>query len=141
MSTTTTTTARPVRRLPSMGSMASTFHAGKFIAYLIVVIGVAYAAYNGYIALPNITAVGGLLTVIVMIAGIIGLVATAFADRRTVRVAGVIIALIAGAWLAVMSRDGKFDGMLDGFNSSNTLGLVITTAVVLGVGVWLSRKH
>lgn len=111
------------------------YHAGKFAAVVALVFVVALAAYNGYIALPGMTSV---MTLVVGLVIVVGLVSAVFADSGAARLAALVVAFIAGGWLAL--NRATIPGLFGGFTAANTLGLVVAGAATLAVATWAARR-
>jgi|GEM_PF-2517902 len=110
----------------------------KVIAFVLTIVLWTYGFYYGYVALPALDALGGALGIIVLVLAIIAVIATVKADSTTIRVIGLLGAVVLT--IVFMTLGGDIRGLFADFTVANTLGMLLAVVWTVAVAFWICRS-
>ena len=114
------------------------YHGGKFFAVVALAVVAAFAGYNGWISLPSLTALGGVMGLAVFLLAVAAIFIAVNVDNRWARNAALIIAVTI-AVIITLNWD-KVQAAFATFTWASLLGLALAIAVTFGIAAWASRK-
>lgn len=123
---------------PNISVNRNDYHGGKFLAVVALAIAAVVAGYNGWITLPELTTVGGMIGLVAAIAALVLVLIAVNTDSPFWKNVAVIAAFIAGLIAAPVWRElGDF---LADLSFKQVGGLLFGLVVTLLVAIWCARK-
>lgn len=113
------------------------FSAMKAIAFVLTIALWAYGFYYGFVALPDLSALGGIVGILGVMALLGGPFVAVINHRKWLRVIGVVVAMIGGGVL--YAQGANLFGLVANFTFASTLGLVLVVLWTAGVMFWTCR--